>query len=97
MQIMTTDLRYGTYTCGLSGGGVEYGFTFGEAGSDEAANTTGPCEIGDSEFDVVLGVALNSEQEKEIESKWTKYEWVAKAIIAASMLENRVEVPNGLA
>jgi hypothetical protein len=90
-------MRYGTYTCGLATGGVEYGFTFGEAINDEATNTTESCEIGDSEFDIVLGVARGTKEQNEIEAKWAQYEWVAKAIIAASSkLGDEVKVPNEL-
>lgn len=76
-------MRYGTYTCGLVSGGLEYGFTFGEPGSEEAANSTGPCEIGDSEFDVVLGVTF-SNNAAQLEAAWAKYRWVAEAIIEAA-------------
>lgn len=79
-------MRYGTYTCGLANGMLEYGFTFGEPGSDEAASSTGPCEIGDSEFDVVLGVTF-PEQSDDIEARWSKYRWVAEAIINAQPKE----------
>ena len=89
-------MRYGTYKCGLASGGIEYGFTFGEAGSDEADASEGPCEIGDYEFDVVLGVAHDSKQLNEIDAKWAKYKWVAEAIIVASKLGDEVEVPEEL-
>lgn len=82
-------MRYGTYTCGLANGLIEYGFTFGEAANEEDANTTGPCEIGDSEFDIVLG-AVRPDDAVEIEVQWTKYAWVAAAIMeAAKQLEAR--------
>lgn len=75
-------MRYGTYTCGLAGGGIEYGYTFGEPANEEDLTTTGPCEIGDTEFDVVLGVAYGTDT-TDMVAKWRKYEWVAKAIMAA--------------
>ena len=74
-------MRYGTYTCGLANGGVEYGFTFGEPANEVDEGTAGPCEIGDAEFDVVLGV-VHPESTEEIKIKWEKYAWVAAAIIA---------------
>lgn len=76
-------MRYGTYTCGLANGSIEYGFTFGEPGSEEAANSAGPCEIGDSEFDIVLGVT-SVDNTPTLEAAWTKYKWVAEAIIEAA-------------
>lgn len=75
-------MRYGTYTCGLVDGGVEYGFTFGEPANEDDDTTTGPCEIGDNEFDVVLGVTYESDL-TAMRAAWNKYEWVAKAIMAA--------------
>lgn len=76
-------MRYGTYTCGLANGMLEYGFTFGEPATDEAANSTGPCEIGDSEFDVVLGATF-PEFADSLELKWIEYRWVAEAIMHAA-------------
>lgn len=75
-------MRYGTYTCALADGGIEYGYTFGEPANEEDLTTTGTCEIGDTEFDVVLGVTYQINT-TDMVAKWRKYEWVAKAIMAA--------------
>jgi hypothetical protein len=82
------EMRYGTYTCSLVSRGIEYGFTFGQAAYEGDDNTAGPCEIGDSEFDVVLGVTYTNDTAK-IEAQWSKYAWVAKAIIEAHKFATR--------
>ncbi len=76
-------MRYGTYTCGLADGRVEYGFTFGQVANEEDMHTTGPCEIGDAEFDVVLGVT-DAHSLGAIEPAWANYRWVAEAVVEAS-------------
>ncbi len=34
-------MRYGTYTCGLARGGLEYGYTFGEPANEVDYATSG--------------------------------------------------------
>lgn len=77
-------MRYGTYTCSLASGGTEYGFCFGKPAYKRDKETTGPCEILDSEFDVVIGVAHDWPAMRKIEAQLRSYEWVAKAIIEES-------------
>lgn len=80
--IIGPNLVGGTYTCGLEGGGIEYGFTFTlpfEPPVDQS-------DV-DTEFDVVLGVVESGDYKdmgKVIEQKWEEYKWIAEAIVAAA-------------
>jgi hypothetical protein len=67
----------------MANGTFEYGFTFGAPANEEDLHTTGPCEIGDVEFDIVLGVEVDGIDPTYIDAQWAKYQWVAEAIMKA--------------
>lgn len=83
-------MRYGTYVCSMANGQFEYGFTFGRPTDGES--DTGPCEIDDPEFDVVLGVV---EDPETIEAQWKKYQWVADAIMSKAPREPKCHCHTG--
>lgn len=71
---------YETYTCSMQDGTIEYGFCFKEKEGDDDCCTDAEIIIG---FVNPLGLT-RTQVSRELRKGWKKYEWMAKAIVAAA-------------
>jgi hypothetical protein len=75
---------YETYTCAMADDSTEYGFCFKAKDGDDDCCT---------EAEVIVGRVYHKgkthdEISAEITKGWAKYEWMAKAIVAAPEAQN---------
>lgn len=70
---------YQRYTCSLAEGGIEFGFCFYQNESDNDCCT---------DAEIVVGVTRSSASKlaalAQMQAGWDKYEWMAKAVVAAA-------------